>query len=284
MNQKELKNKITILAIGNSFSQDATHYLHQIAAADGVDIKVVNLYIGGCSLERHWNNIQSKAAEYLLEENGYSAEKQVSIQEALGMEDWDYIVTQQVSHESGMPETYEPYLSNIVAYIREQAPKAEILLQETWAYEIDSLHQGFLYYHQNQQEMYEKVSETYRKIAKQMRIRLIPCGDVIQELRKREPFIYGHGGMSICRDGFHMNVIYGRYLLAAIWYKMLTGNSVSKNTYVPATKLAPNAVCDEKVLNVVKEIVDAMPELLVEKDGQLYVHTYSYDYVFDMNR
>ena len=25
---------ITILAIGNSFSQDATHYLHQIAAAD----------------------------------------------------------------------------------------------------------------------------------------------------------------------------------------------------------------------------------------------------------
>lgn len=27
-----------------------------------------------------------------------------------------------------------------------------------------------------------------------------------------------------------------------------------------------------------------MPELLVEKDGQLYVHTYSYDYVFDMDR
>ena len=54
---------IKILAIGNSFSQDATHYLHQIAAADQVDMKVVNLYIGGCSLERHWNNIQNKASE-----------------------------------------------------------------------------------------------------------------------------------------------------------------------------------------------------------------------------
>ena len=58
---------IKILAIGNSFSQDATHYLHQIGEADNIELKVVNLYIGGCSLERHWNNIQSEAAEYLYE-------------------------------------------------------------------------------------------------------------------------------------------------------------------------------------------------------------------------
>ena len=45
---------ICVLAIGNSFSQDATHYLHQIAASDNVEMKVVNLYIGGCSLEQHW--------------------------------------------------------------------------------------------------------------------------------------------------------------------------------------------------------------------------------------
>ena len=45
---------VRILAIGNSFSQDATHYLHQIAASDNVEMKVVNLYIGGCSLEQHW--------------------------------------------------------------------------------------------------------------------------------------------------------------------------------------------------------------------------------------
>ena len=249
---------IKILAIGNSFSQDATHYLHQIAAADQVDMKVVNLYIGGCSLERHWNNIQNKAVEYLLEVNGYSAEKQVSIQEALNMEEWDYIVTQQVSHESGMIETYYPYITNIVEYLRKHAPQAEILLQETWAYETDSLHSGFVEYHQNQKEMYQKLSEAYRNVAKQFDIRLIPCGTVIQELRKKEPFLYGYGGMSICRDGFHMNVIYGRYLLAAVWYKTITGNSICNNSYVPSTKLAPNAICDEKVLKVIKEIVDTM--------------------------
>lgn len=249
---------IKVLAIGNSFSQDATHYLHQIAAADGVDLKVGNLYIGGCSLERHWNNIQTEAAEYLYEENGYSTEKYVSVQDALQMDKWDYIVTQQVSHESGLPETYHPYIENIAVFLREKAPEAEWLLQETWAYEIDSLHGRFCNYNQSQQEMYDKVSRTYKSIAEQFGVRLIPCGDVIQELRKKEPFLYGHGGMSICRDGFHMNIIYGRYLLAATWYKVLLGNAIISNTYVPFTKLAPNAICDTGVLQVIKQTVDEM--------------------------
>ena len=38
-----------VLAIGNSFSNDAMRYLHGIAKADGVDMKTVNLFIGGCS-------------------------------------------------------------------------------------------------------------------------------------------------------------------------------------------------------------------------------------------
>ena len=46
-----------ILSIGNSFSEDAQRYLHQIANANGDDIFCANLYIGGCSLERHYNNI-----------------------------------------------------------------------------------------------------------------------------------------------------------------------------------------------------------------------------------
>lgn len=249
---------IKILAVGNSFSQDATHYLHQIAQADGVDIKVVNLYIGGCSLERHWDNIQREAEEYLYEENGCSTGEYVSVQKALDMEKWDYIMTQQVSHESGIPETYHPYIECIADYMREKAPQAELLLHETWAYETDSLHSQFCNYNQNQQEMYEKLSQTYKDVAGQIGIRLIPCGDVVQELRKKEPFVYGHGGMSICRDGFHMNVIYGRYLLAATWYKVLVGNSVCNNSYIPYTSLAPNAICDSRVLRVVKETVDAV--------------------------
>ena len=40
-----------VLAIGNSFSNDAMRYLHGIAKADVVDMKTVNLFIGGCPLQ-----------------------------------------------------------------------------------------------------------------------------------------------------------------------------------------------------------------------------------------
>ncbi len=36
-----------ILSMGNSFSQDAQRYLHRIAAADGVEFYICNLFIGG---------------------------------------------------------------------------------------------------------------------------------------------------------------------------------------------------------------------------------------------
>lgn len=61
---------MNVLCIGNSFSQDATRYLHQIAEAAEDALKVVNLYIGGCPLRRHYNNILEDAKAYAMEFNG----------------------------------------------------------------------------------------------------------------------------------------------------------------------------------------------------------------------
>ena len=72
-----------ILAIGNSFSSDATRYLHGIARAGGVPLQVTNLYIGGCSLERHFRNMHSDARAYDLQCNGHSTGFSVSLSEAL---------------------------------------------------------------------------------------------------------------------------------------------------------------------------------------------------------
>lgn len=47
------------------------------------------------------------------------------------MEKWDYIVTQQVSYDSGIIETYFPYIELIKYYIKKQNPQAKFLLQET---------------------------------------------------------------------------------------------------------------------------------------------------------
>lgn len=135
---------LKILAIGNSFSEDATRYLHQLAKMAGIHTKVVNLFIGGCSLELHWKNIETNEATYCYQLNGETTERRVSIDEVLEEENWDYIVTQQASHDSGWLISYEPFLGLIIKHIKEKVPAAQICLQETWAYEINSTHSNML--------------------------------------------------------------------------------------------------------------------------------------------
>lgn len=248
---------IKILGIGNSFSTDATYYLHKVASAAGIDTKVVNLYIGGCPLERHWQNIEREDRAYQYQLNGVITERHASIQEVLEEEEWDYIVTQQASHDSGWADTYEPFLGLLVEYIKEKVPSAEILLQETWAYEIDSNHGGFMRYHRNQQEMYERLRKCYYEAAERYNLRVIPCGDVIQELRKRPPFIVQEGGQTLCRDGFHMHFLYGRYALACTWARTLLGISLKENNYVPHMDFLPEMRAEESYLAVIKDCVDA---------------------------
>jgi hypothetical protein len=247
--------QVKILAIGNSFSEDATHYLHQIAKVGGSDTKVVNLYIGGCSLETHWNNAKEDEKLYLYQRDGKSRESYVSIKDTLLEDEWDFVITQQASHDSGLQETYYPYIHLLFKYIKDYAPKAEVLLHETWAYEIDSTHNCFGRYNHNQEEMYQRLREAYRRAAADLGVRIIPCGDIIQEVRKKEPFQYGKGGMSLCRDGFHMDYIYGRYLLAAAWYEVILGKNVLENTYTPESVFAPGAEVDIDKLNIIKECV-----------------------------
>ncbi|MGH4052818.1 MAG: DUF4886 domain-containing protein [Clostridium sp.] len=247
--------QVKILAIGNSFSQDATHYLYKLAKADGIDALVVNLYIGGCSIETHWHNIESDAKLYLYERDGKSTNQYVSIKDALAQEDWDFVITQQASSDSGIADTYYPYINQLFKYIKEKVPNAKRLLHQTWAYETGSKHDCFGRYHNNQKEMYQRLCEANTFAAGEVEAQIIPCGDVVQEARGKEPFIYEKGGKSLCRDGFHMTYVYGRYILASTWYEVLFRKNILDNTYIPETVFAPGEEVDPYALNVIKQSV-----------------------------
>lgn len=251
-------NQIKILAIGNSFSEDATYYLHQIAKTADMDSKVVNLYIGGCSLETHMNNVKNDEALYRYEINGSITERYASIKEALLEETWDFITIQQASHESGILDSYYPYVELLYDYIREYQKDTKILLHQTWAYEIDSDHKYYDRYHKSQEEMYNKLNIAYSDVKAKLGIEMIPCGDVIQEVRKRTPFRYDKGEMSLCRDGYHMHFIYGRYLTAAIWYETIFGQSILDNGFIPSTEYMPDVEVDMDALMVIKNCVHEM--------------------------
>lgn len=215
---------MNVLAIGNSFSQDATRYLHRIARADGVDLQVVNLYIGGCSLERHFRNIQADARVYGLEINGEKSGFSVSVKESLLNRAWDMVTVQQVSNQSICYETYQPYLHILADYVRELAPKAKLAVHQTWAYEQGSerlQNLGFA----DQREMYEAAKAAYQQAAEDIHADfLIPSGEMFQQLLKK-------GIEQIHRDTFHASFGLGRYALGLLWYKVFTGRDVSTNNF-----------------------------------------------------
>lgn len=242
-----------VLAIGNSFSQDATTYLHQTAEAQGIHLTAANLYIGGCSLETHWKNWEQAAEAYELQINGQPMGRRVSIQEMLREGGWNAVVTQQASHDSGWMDTYEPFLGQLVSEIRKNTPDARLLLQETWAYEHESDHGAFPRYHRDQQEMYRRLRACYTAMAQKYSLPLIPCGDVIQAVRALPPFDVRKGGCSLCRDGFHMSYGYGRYLLSCVWLKALCGVSVAENPYIPESEER----VEPRLLQILRDQADA---------------------------
>lgn len=247
--------EVKILAIGNSFSEDATHYLYQMATSMDVKLKVVNLCIGGCSLERHYRNLDLGEKTYSYQINGCKTDRLVSINEMLESEKWDYIVTQQASHDSGWICSYEPFLGKMIEIFRQKAPEVILCLQETWAYEIESSHGCFMRYGRDQQTMYQSLHHCYCTMAEKYNLKLIPSGTVIQQVRKLPEFDFGNGGISLCRDGFHMSFDYGRYLVACVWLRTLFGVDAEKIPYFPDS-LNLTAEPEQVLLDVIKRAVN----------------------------
>ena len=245
-----------IFSIGNSFSVDAQRYLHQIAKENGDDIFCGNTFIGGCSLKTHYEHFLSNEADYEYHVNGEFTGEMISIKDALLKEDWDYVTVQQVSSFSGIVESYYPYITKILEFVKELRPKAKIIMHQTWSYENGSFHGDFFRYDNDSNKMHNALVDAYAEVAKKENIEIIfPCGEIIDALRKTSVFDYENGGASLCRDTFHMDFIFGRYALSLTWYKVLTGKNIKDITYLPPFE-DENYDENIKKINVIKETIE----------------------------
>ena len=225
---------VRILAIGNSFSQDAVEqYLHELAEAEGISTIIGNMFIGGCSLERHVKNARDNAPAYAYRKIGTDGKKRergkMSLEAVLADEDWDYVSLQQASPFSGMYETYEASLPELIEYVKARLPKkTKLMLHQTWAYASTSKHSGFKNYNCNQLTMYQAITDAVKKAAKVNKIKIvIPSGTAIQNARTS--FIGDH----LNRDGHHLDVKIGRYTAACTWFECIFKHNVVGNPYGP---------------------------------------------------
>ena len=228
---------IRVLCIGNSFSWDAVEQeLVPLCDAKGIEVEIHNLYYGGCSLAQHADFLMRDTAAYSHRvcSNAYPRiiKDTITLRQALRDGKYDYISLQQASHDSGIRASYEPWLSMLIDTVRAYQPEAQICWMQTWAYSRDAKHPAYPRYHNDQQEMWDSIQACTRAVLQIVngkypneKIVLVPCGSAIQLARQTKL------GDTLCRDGYHLNYIYGRYTAACVWYEILTGKDVRRNRY-----------------------------------------------------
>ena len=248
-----IPKSIKILAIGNSFSVDAMEYLWNMLDAAGVEEVVLgNLYIGGCSLDTHWKNMNGNLDAYTFYYNDsgkWETNAKKSALYALQLKDWDYITVQQASPESGLSDSLGN-LQNILNYVKTNKTndEAEVYWHMTWAYQTTSHHESFPNYNKSQTVMYNSIVSTAKDHVSgyDMIEGIIPSGTAVQNLRTS----YLDDSLSL--DTYHMSLGTGRYAVALTWFSFFTGIDARYIDWVPADypKIAEDKAAISNAVNM----------------------------------
>ncbi len=198
---------VRVLSIGNSFSRDAFSYvpflIEELAPGTKVDFCI--LYIGGCSLERHYQNMKSGEAAYEYdifssEVGRWTMERDVSLEKGVMQQDWDIIILQQQSARSRYYDTYQPYLNELLSYLGRVRPNATPAWLLTQAYGTGFRDLGDM----PTDEMWARIDESSQRVMDETAVKiLIPAGTAIQNARYTVLDRLGQAG-HLVNDGFHL--------------------------------------------------------------------------------
>ena len=256
---------VRLLTVGNSFSGNATHFLGDLATAAGNTFVLRRADIGGGSMAQHWEKVLRYEKDPQDKKAAYGAK---SLQEMLSAERFDFVTLQQYSMISHDVATYRPYARNLYDFIKKHAPRAEVLVHQTWAYRCDdprfTKKPAKPGQPATQEAMYRELTGAYETIAAELGVRIIPVGDAFH-LADADP-TWGYkpasegktpqatypalpdqlhsvhagwrwgkdtlGKPVLQMDGHHAGVA-GEYLGASVFYEVLFGETVVGNTFVP---------------------------------------------------
>lgn len=251
--RRDYTQSFKVLAIGNSFSDDATEYLYDIAKAYGSqEVVIGNMFVGACTLSQHRAYAQNNQAVYEYRKNTTGSivtKTNYRLLDALRDEEWDLICLQQASQESGQSATYHDDLTFMVSYVKQYRtnPDGAIAWHMTWAYQQDSTHWAFPVYESDQRVMYESIVNAVKTnvVPNESFDYILPVGTAIQNARTSTL------GDTLTRDGYHLTLDTGRFIAALTWYLEITGEDVEA---LPVS-VVPSATAS--VLDIVKDAVSS---------------------------
>ncbi|MCK3685626.1 DUF4886 domain-containing protein [Maribellus sp. YY47] len=230
INNKSVSDTLKVLTIGNSFADNACHFLSEITqSVEGCNILIQKANLGGCSLDRHAGLIEK--SEQDPSTKPYNGK---SLKELLQSNNWDVVTIQQVSGNSFRKETYQPYADKIVDYVKKYAPHSRVYIHQTWPYAPDC--KRLEEYDISFKEMYKKLNKNYKTLAKRYDATRLESGDAFYLAHKKN----GDVDLWSPSDRYHASPN-GCYLAGCVWFSQLFGVSPEKITFVPKDMPAETA-------------------------------------------
>lgn len=218
---------LRILAIGNSFTEDATQYLNQMVEVSGIDPKCLCIYtttIGGAGFSTWIDNYNSHKTINITRVAGeYDMHAAGSLADVLPLK-WDVIVVQQASDKSYLWNSYNS-LREYVDLLVSQCGNKDVCLvfQLVWSHTTSEMP----YVLQGNIACCQKMMKRYGIDV------IIPTGTAIQRARNTEI----NDNRYLTRDNWHLNYGIGRYIASCTWFEALLkpvfNISVIGNTTLP---------------------------------------------------
>ena len=226
---------LKILFVGNSFAVDTMEHTANIAHSLGISkVKFVTLYVGGCSIDMHYQHAVEDAAAYtcyINEGNGWDTIPECKISDTVKSDDWDWIAIQHGTRGTARYTSCECYekLSPLVDYLKKLAPShTKIAFNLTWLGESTYQHHEIISYCGNMALMRENLVKTTKAmVLTNPNIDLIvPTGTAIENARTS-------GIGLLTRDCYHLSMDKGRFIAGLAFISTIAGIDAGKIAWTP---------------------------------------------------
>lgn len=227
---------LDILLFGHSYGVDCSEHLPKLIDAAGIKtVRIARFIKGNCSLEeRHkffkddWTKGYSECEPGSVE----YVDRPCTFKEAVATRKWDYVIFQTSLEKQGQYETYQPYLNEMVAYIRQVSNEkfgAEPVICWNMFWPVSSLlkyaqsptsNLRLSLYGNDSDNMFDKYMAAAKEMSADTGIdNIIPSGTAIMNLRAS--YLNTPQSKAFTRDGYHLSYGEGRYAAACVFFEYM---------------------------------------------------------------
>ena len=244
------KKTIKILGIGNSYTRDSTRWLSKILAEAGYETVIVGqAYIGSITLAEQYASLDASHAQYssytyykFINNGVRNQQAGKTLVEVINDEDWDVVVFQQQSDESGQ---YASFVSNdfdindFIAYVKTAISNdsLKVGLVLPWSHATGYVGEKFEeYYNSDPAVQFTAIKTVIPQVANHMSQCdfIVNAGDAIDFGRKNE-YLSALGVEMLRTDKNHLQYGIPSYIVGLVYAMTICGLNGTESTWYPTS-------------------------------------------------